>query len=227
MLVALLCAAASAQTHKPFPGDVPNARTLRIQERVEELYNAGNYERALLIYQKELAPLGDKYAQYMVGYMHQNAQGTAQRSAEALAWYRLAAERGEPVLERVRDEMMATMSPAELAASHRIFVQLWKTIGDSTLLMELIKRDMNILRARTGTRIAASASSAPALVYRPTTGETEGPNFYRDIRHRLEARLNYIATSVEVSDLATQSELDEIKSLEDQVRQELAALELP
>jgi hypothetical protein len=115
----------------------------------------------------------------------------------------------------------------ELAASHRIFVQLWKTIGDSTLLMELIKRDMNILRARTGTRIAASASSAPALVYRPTTGETEGPNFYRDIRHRLEARLNYIATSVEVSDIATQSELNEIKSLEDQVRQELAALELP
>jgi hypothetical protein len=86
---------------------------------------------------------------------------------------------------------------------------------------------MNILRARTGTRIAASASSAPTLVYRPTTGETEGPNFYRDIRHRLEARLNYIATSVEVSDIATQSELNEIKSLEDQVRQELAALELP
>jgi hypothetical protein len=197
-----------------------------MQERVEELYIAGNYERALLIYEKELAPLGDKYAQYMVGYMYLNAQGVAQDQVEALAWYRLAAERGEPVLRKVRDETIAAMAPEEIAASNRRFVALWKSIGDSTLLMELIRRDMNILQGRTGSRIANSLTSTPAFIYRPT-GEQEGPNYYHDIRYKLEARLNYIVTSVEVSDLASQSDLDDIRLLEDQVRQELAALDRP
>jgi len=226
LLVALLCASASAQNYKPFPGDVPNQRTLTMQERVEELYTAGNYERALLIYQKELAPLGDKYAQYMVGYMHLNALGTEQDRAEALAWYRLAAERGEPVLMKVRDDMVAEMPAAEIAESNRIFINLWKTIGDSTLLMDLIRRDMNTLRARTGSRISTSQSSGPALVFRPT-GEQEGPNFYRDVRYRLEARLSYIATSVEVTDIEMQNDIADIRLLEEQVRQELAALDRP
>ena len=70
-----------------------NKRTLSTQERVEKMYEAGEYNRALLIYEKDLAPLGDKYAQYMVGYMHLNAKGIPQDKVTALAWYRSAASR--------------------------------------------------------------------------------------------------------------------------------------
>ena len=66
LLAVFFCAPVQAQSYTPFPGVSQDERTLRMQERVEELYAAGDFERALLIYRKDLAPLGDKYAQYMV-----------------------------------------------------------------------------------------------------------------------------------------------------------------
>lgn len=226
LLAALLCAGASAQIIKTFPGDLPDQRILRIQDRVEELYAGGSYERALLIYQKELAPMGDKYAQYMVGYMHLNAQGTGENSPAALAWYRLASERGATVLRQARDELTASLSPAEITEANEIFVELWKSIGDSRLIMDLIHADMEILKARTGTRISGTAGSAPLSVYRPS-GVTVGPDFYRNVRVRLQTRLTYIETKVEITDLAMDSSYDEIRILEEQVKEELAALDLP
>lgn len=226
LLAGLLCVTAFAQNYKPFPGDTPDRRTLHVQERVEQLYEAGDYDRALLIYRDELAPLGDKYAQYMVGFMHLHAQGVGQDRPEALAWYRLAAERGEPVLILARDDLARQMSAAEVAVANQIFADLWRSIGDSTLVMELIRRDMDILRSRTGSRIARSASSSPAMTYRQD-GALESPNFYRDVRLRLEARLNYLETKVEVTDIAAQSDAEEIRLLEEQVRAELAALGRP
>ena len=61
---------ASSQTYSSFPGGATDHATLRTQERVEQLYISKSYERAYFIYRKELAPRGDKYAQYMIGYMH-------------------------------------------------------------------------------------------------------------------------------------------------------------
>ena len=84
---------------------------------MDELYSAGEYERALFIDERELPPRGDKYAQYMVGYMHLNAHGLPQDKVRALAWYRLAAERGNEVLVRARDELVVTLTDAEIAAS--------------------------------------------------------------------------------------------------------------
>ncbi|MDH3439828.1 MAG: SEL1-like repeat protein, partial [Gammaproteobacteria bacterium] len=117
LLASLLCAIASAQDYRPFPGEPIDQRTRNMQERVEAIYAAGNYERALLIYEKDLAPLGDKYAQYMVGYMHLHGEGVQSDRAEALAWFRLAAERDEPLLKRIRDEVLQQMSPTEISAS--------------------------------------------------------------------------------------------------------------
>ena len=163
------------------------------------MYAAGDYERALLIYEKELAPIGDKYAQYMVGYMHLNAEGTPQDKSGALAWFRLAAERGEPLLAEVRDQLLSEMTPDEVAVSDRIFLELWKSMGDRALLMELIRRDMRTLRGQTGTRIPGSASSSPTTIYK-ISGEIVGPDFYRDIRNRLAVRIDYLDARVEISD---------------------------
>ena len=70
LLVALSATSLHAIASDDFPGRAPDRRTLKTQEIVDVLFEKGEYERALFIYHKELAPLGDKYAQYMVGYMH-------------------------------------------------------------------------------------------------------------------------------------------------------------
>ena len=226
LLAAFFCANAQSQIYKPFPGETMNKRTLDTQERVEALYGAGEYDRALLIYEKELAPLGDKYAQYMVGYMRLNAQSVPQDKASALAWYRIAAERGESALRQARDELMEKMTPAEIFVSNRIFLDLWQSIGDTRLIMELIREDMNTLKSRTGTRIRGAATSGPALIYRPS-GELLPPNYYRDVRVRLEARLNFLEIKVEVKDIDVESDDEALQLLEEQVQSELAALEIP
>jgi len=226
LLAAFFCANTQAQTYRPFPGETMNKRTLDTQERVEALYDRGDYERALFIYEKELAPLGDKYAQYMVGYMHLNAQSIPQDRVSALAWYRIAAERGEPALRQARDELIESMAAPEIAVSNRIFLDLWQSIGDTKLIMELIREDMNTLKRRSGTRIRSAPTSGPALIYRPS-GELLPPNYYRDVRVRLETRLNYLEIKVEIKDVDVESDDEALKLLEQQVQSELAALEIP
>ena len=223
LLASFLCVTVQAQNYKPFPGESVNQRTRTIQERVEAIYSAGDYQRALLIYEKDLAPLGDKYAQYMVGYMHFHGQGTDIDKAESLAWFRLAAERGEPLLVRVRDEVLQQVSAADIAESDRIFVDLWKSISDRVLIMELIREDIDILREQTGTRIPGGATTGPMIIYTPS-GDTIGPNFYRNVRARLDARLDYLDARVEISDDVIAEEFQRIRIQESEVKDEVAAL---
>lgn len=219
-----LAATAHAQVYDIFPGEPVDQQTRAIQERVESVYESGDFERALLIYEKELAPIGDKYAQYMVGYMHLNAQGVPQDRAEALAWFRLAAERGEPLLEQMRDDLGAGLSAEEIAESDRMFVDLWRSMGDRALVMELIRRDMRILQAQTGTRIPGSPSSGPSLILRPS-GESLGPNFYPELMSRLAARIAYLDSKVETNDAVLAAELRKIRAQEAAVKAELAAMQ--
>jgi hypothetical protein len=201
-------------------------RTLSTVERVEEVYGKGDFERALLIYEKELAPLGDKYAQYMVGFMHLHGQGVSQDNISALAWYRLSAERGESALNQARDDLLATMAPADIEASNREFLELWQISGDTRILMRLVRDDLNTLKARTGSRVRTSTTSAPATIVRPS-GEILAPDFYRNVRVRLETRLSYLETRVEISEIGLESDDAALQSIDAQVRSELAALGVP
>lgn len=226
LLASLLCALAHAQTFTPFPGEEIDNRTRSIQERVDAIWDSGDYERALLIYEKELAPVGDKYAQYMVGFMYLNGNGVAEDKMRALAWYRLAAERGDPLLLQTRDELAVQMTPAEIETSNEIFVGLWQQMSDRVLLMQLIRRDMQILKAQTGTHIQGARVTGPTIIYRPRGGPV-GPNFYRDVRTRLEARLNYLDARVEISDIVVAEELEQIRIESAELKEELAAIEDP
>ncbi len=226
LLAAFFCASSIAQDYRPFPGVSADQRTLQTQQRVDELYDAGNYKRAFFIYKNELAPRGDKYAQYMVGYMHLNGMSVPQDPARALAWYRLSAERGDEMLKAVRDELAGSLSAEEIARSNAIFVGLLRDIGDTTLIMKLIQRDMQILKQRTGTHIPGSSVASPIQVIRPS-GIPEDPLFYTNVRRRLESRLNYLQTKVEISDIEFESEPAELRMFEEQVKAELASLEIP
>jgi hypothetical protein len=226
LLAAFFCASVQAQNYKSFPGESADQRTLQTQKRVDELYAAGDHKRALFIYEHELAPRGDKYAQYMVGYMYLKNQGVPQDNARALAWYRLASERENEVLQQARDELAAQLTQAEIDESNRIFLNLLQSIGDTRLLMNLIQRDMITLNNRTGTHIRGSSAGGTSQIVTPD-GRLEDPNFYRNIRLRLEARLNYLETKVEISDIASESDDDEIRMFEEQIKSELAAFEVP
>ncbi len=227
LLAAFCCASSTAQDYRPFPGVSADQRTLETQQRVDELYDAGNYKRAFFIYEKELAPRGDKYAQYMVGYMHLNGMSVPQDPARALAWYRLSAERGDEMLMAVRDELAGSLSAEEIERSNTIFVGLLREIGDTTLIMKLIQRDMDILKQRTGTHIAGgSGASSPIQVIRPS-GIPEDPLFYSNVRRRLESRLNYLETTVEISDIEFDMEPAEIRMFEEQVKADLASFAVP
>jgi len=226
LLAAAFCASAQSQTYKSFPGESADQRTLEIQERVDELYAAGDFKRALFIYENELAPRGDKYAQYMVGYMHLNGQFVPQDKSRALAWYRLAAERGNEALEQARDELAASLTQPEIEASNKIFLDLLQDIGDTRLIMVLIQRDMNTLKGRTGTHVQGSNAGGRVVIIRPS-GRIEDPNYYRDIRLRLEARLSYLETNAEISDITVESGNDELRRYEEQVQSEIASIEIP
>ena len=224
LLTGLLCAVAAAQAYKPFPGDAVDPRTRSIQERVEVVYQSGDYSRALLIYEKDLAPIGDKYAQYMAGYMHLNGQGTEPDPVEALAWYRLAAERGDPLLLQTRDQLSAALTPEQRSRADNRFIDLWSTMSDRVLLVELIHRDMEILRQQSGSRIPGAEVSVPTIVYTPD-GVPAGPGYYRHIRTRLDARIAYLDARVEISDEIIARELEQILNRESAIKRELAAME--
>jgi hypothetical protein len=103
-------------------------------------------------------------------------------------------------------------------------IDLRASIGDMKLISDLIEQDLRTLRERTGSRVAASDYSGALIIIKPTGG-TLGPNYYHDIRVRLEMRLTYLETRVEISDLANQIDNEKLKLLQEQAKSELAALD--
>lgn len=58
-------------------------------------YQRGDYETAFRL-TKGLAERGDAVAQYQLGTMYLNGEGTRQNAAEATKWFRLAADQCDP-----------------------------------------------------------------------------------------------------------------------------------
>ncbi len=222
---------AHADRYHLFPGKALDGRTVSAQHKVESLYSSGDFTRAFLIYRKELAPIGDKYAQYMVGYMRLHGQGVERNPAEALAWYRLAAERGESVLSQARDALQLSLDEDERVEAGRIFARLWQQYGDRKLLLELIREDLAILHSRVARENAEGAPQSPAegrphMAIASGYMGSGGDDVYRRVRERLDRRLAYLehAARIEPADNGAANQV--IEALETEVRQELEALEI-
>ena len=215
-----------AGEYRQFPGAPTDSRTLRIQERVEGVFLAGDYGRALLIYEKELAPLGDKYAQYMVGFMHLTGKGVPENPSEALAWYRLAAERGEVPFIKARDVLREALEPAEVRRSEARFAELWQRYGDRRLILDLIENDLRILRrniaSTNGRQDGTGGSRSIASGY--TENET-GDGDYGRVRERLVERLQYLPSTMDAAGAGIENPTL-IEELESEVRRELRTLNL-
>ena len=222
-LITLLTATvASSQTYPSFPGGEIDHATLRTQERVEELYVSKSYDRAYFIYRKELAPRGDKYAQYMIGYMHFTGTGVPEDAAVALAWYRLSAERGEPVLEVARDQLQEALSPEQVAAADGLFAELRAELSDRVLIYALVQQDMDILRDSAGR--GPSKGSGAMLVIDRRYGYMSGAQYYQTIRNRLTARLTYLKGQVDVTDVEGVDTM-ELAQIESEIKELIADID--
>lgn len=222
-LIALFVAGvASSQIYPSFPGGETDYATLRTQERVEELYVSGQHERAYFIYRKELAPRGDKYAQYMIGYMHFTGAGVPEDQAVALAWYRLAAERGEPSIELARNELQISLTPTQIAAADGLFAELKRELSDRVLIYALVQQDLEILRNSAGR--GPSKGSSNMLVIDRRYGYMSGAQYYQLVKNRLDARLTYLKGQVDVIDVAD-TETMELAQIESEIKELIAEID--
>jgi hypothetical protein len=135
----------------------PDPHIAKIQRKVDQLFERGSYERAYFIYRNELAPLGDKYAQYMVGFMNLTGKGTDKDRIAASAWLRLAAERGTPEFIQVRDLVLRDMQPAELDQSIQMYKEFRHEFSDLAILLASIKLDHEELTRNRGSILNQSA----------------------------------------------------------------------
>ena len=225
LLVAACISAVAGESYKNFPGAPADERMLRAQERVEELYERGEFERVMMICRQDLAPRGDKFAQYTIGYLYLTGKGVPQSEAYALAWYRLAAERGNSALIQVRDELFRRMKPAQIEESNRIFAGIWKEMGDSRILLRLIRADIEILNARAGTRIPGAAAGPVTVV--GVSGYGGAESYYKAVEERLQTRLAYLKGNVEIVDIEQGDDHAFVRDLETGLKSEVASLDLP
>jgi len=224
LVAALTCVSATcfAQRSSELSADFPDGRTMAVQEKVERIFDAGDYERAFFIYSNELAPLGDKYAQYMVGFMYHTGLGTEEDSISAAAWYQLAAERGTREFVVVRDRLLHVMDQDDAELSREMYRELRLRYCDLAVLLSSIKRNMKDLQGRTGTRVG-SRSSPVTVIETRTSRFSRGSDYYGSLEAELKARVLLLKEIGEFSDLDTDLNKINIHELERRVQQHIEA----
>ncbi len=201
-----------------------DAGTLAVQQKVEELYQEGEYERALFIYENELAPLGDKYAQYMVGFMHLTGTGTNEDAVAASAWYRLAAERSYPEFVTVRDQLLKAFTEPDLLRSDYEYRELRRKYSDLVILERLIREDLKLLEPLTGSRLAGSSRAVTIIEPRSGLVVSAGAQHER-ARARITDRLRQIDALIDGVEVETDVDRLDLEVLRDQVRAEIERID--
>ena len=115
------------------------------------------------------------------------------------------------------------MTESELIHADALFVEVWKKLGDTRLLLDLIREDLEDLGVRTGSRIPGANSGRLTIV--SMTGEDAGNMYYEHLRDRIKSRLEYLDSTVGVIDIESDENYADIKALEIEMRDEVAALD--
>lgn len=215
---ALITSSAYAQRSPGVTAGSLDSRTLTVQRKVEDLFERGEFKRAHFIYRNELVPIGDKYAQYMVGYMHLTGMGVDEDAVVASAWYRLASERGTPEFVNVRDQLMHELRNEDRRRSDALYLELRRQFSDLVVLLAFIKRDLRELREpATGSRLSAdSAAPVTVLEIRSPDRMLSASDRQSRIRRRLAERLNILLELGDFPDIEsdpTQIDIDDIERL--------------
>lgn len=223
-LIVLLTTPVEAQRSSGLVTDLADPRTLKVQRKVDQLYERGEFDRAYFIYRNELAPVGDKYAQYMVGFMHLTGMGVNEDSVAASAWYRLAAERGTPQFVAVRDMLMSDMTADQRRQSDRLFLELRREHSDLAILLASIKRSTRDARPATGSRLKRGSSPMTVIKADSPNHPQSSAVYYGRIESELEQKLVMLAEIGDFPDLETDPARFDIKEIERRVNERLELL---
>lgn len=213
-------AAASAQQSSGNLSVDLDARTLSVQARAEELFQRRDYRRAHVIYRNDLAPIGDKYAQYMLGFMSLSGLGVEQDPVLASAWYRLAAERGKPVeFVNERDELLDKLDAVDRARSEELYLRLRRDYSDIVISMREVREVFDDLsQVTTGSRLGGPSSAV--TIVEPRAGSSlSGDALVRRQQHRMQRLLDNITATLGIDDITAETlTAGELARLEERVR---------
>jgi hypothetical protein len=217
-LSVLVCLSATsfAQRFSELSADFPDGRTMAVQAKVEKLFDAGEFERAFFIYRNELSPLGDKYAQYMVGFMYHTGLGVDHDPVGAAAWYQLAAERDTREFVVVRDRYWHVIDEDAAAEARAQYRELRLKYSDLAVLMSSIKRNVKELEGRTGSRVRGQSSPVTIIESR-SSRFSPGTDYYGSIREELEARVMLLKEIGDFQDLEADADRINVHDLERRV----------
>ena len=208
---------ASAQDFSSSGGYVRDASTLSVQRKAEELFEREDFKRAHFIYLNELAPIGDKYAQYMIGFMTMTGLGVREDPILASAWYRLAAERDTAEFIAVRDDLIRRLDRADMERSNELYLRLRREYSDIAVRMREVREDFELLQGGDGTTGSRTGmSSSPVIIVKGSDGSGVSMDaYYRRIRLRMQGHLDFIAKTLEIervdADL-TEAEVDDLET---------------
>jgi TPR repeat protein len=193
---------------------------MAIQDKVERIFDAGEFERAFFIYRNELAPLGDKYAQYMVGFMYHTGLGVEEDSVSAAAWYQLAAERDTREFVVIRDRLLQVMDQDDADLSRVQYRELRLRYCDLAVLLSSIKRNMKELQGRTGSRLGDQIGPVTVIEHRRSRFSS-GSDYYGNIEEELETRMLLLKEIGGFADLDTDPHRINLHDLERRVLQQI------
>lgn len=207
MLLAALCfSAAGAQApadQLEFPGIDPERSLINAAKKAEQEYNKKNFEDAMWLYRTRLAPAGDKFAQYMVGYMYADGEGVPRDPVTAAAWFLLAAERGHESLVEVSQSTMRALSPSQRERARAEADELRAEFGDRAILEHLIYLDEASLREQTGSRSGTCSQTARVeMTIDGRAGQSVSmQRFCEVLNERIAVRRAYVDNYVEHGDI--------------------------
>lgn len=204
-----------------------DSRTLSVQAKAEELFDRGDFRRAHVIYLNDLAPIGDKYAQYMLGFMSLSGLGVEQDPVLASAWYRLAAERGEPTqFLRIRDELLGNLDEVDRERSDQVYRNLRRDYSDIAISMREAREAFeNLEQVTTGSRIGGSPSSAVTIV-EPRAGSQSGDALIYRTQRRMQRHLDNVTATLGIARVSAENlKAGELSRLEEQVREYVERLD--
>lgn len=192
-----------------FPGSKPDRRILKTQEKVDSLFEKGDYERAYFIYLNELAPLGDKYAQYMVGYMQLTGKGVERDYIAGSAWYRLAAERGNQKFSSARDEVLELFSEEQRLHSDKLYAELRLQYSDAMIVTQLVERDLEALHD-----VVPTSSTLTLTADAAALSTAERARNAEKAKRRIEDRIEFLRDAMNSGESMSAEEVRRIRELE-------------
>lgn len=187
---------AAKASQRVYPAEPDSAYVARLKRDADRAFERGNYERAFRLFRYGLAWRGDKYAQYMVGYMIFNGRGQRADRARGTAWLQLAAQRGDDAqLNAVYADALERLDDDQKRRSADVHERLVSDFGDRKVLRRLIRADRSALRSITGSRTGAS-DMLPLTIQLPNGQTVPGSVYYGAIKERIQRYEDYLGGKV-------------------------------